>query len=202
MLWNETTGKTARARAAAAGLVFALAMAGAAVASIAAKQPLSLVLKKADFPAGMEYTVEKRDLSGFEPHLESGGVSYEAASYDAMSYSKAKGLLHVAGTVMTTASAAQATKGFGIIVKQRYVPFWIGATKQVTMPPYGDRQLARLDPAGSEGQWTINMVVKKGATLWLLHLVSERRPAVAKSEVLALFTSLARKQKARVGSGS
>jgi hypothetical protein len=202
MHMNETTSRTTRAAAIVLGLVVALAAAGAALAGEVAKQPLSLVLTKADFPAGMRYTVEEDDLSGFEPYLESGGVSYKPASYDAISYSKAKGLLHVAGTVMTTASAAQAKKGFAIIVKQRYLPFWIGVTRQLTVPSYGDQQRARLDPAGGEGQWTLNILVRKGATLWLLHLVSERRPALAKGEVLATFTTLARKQKARVGSGS
>lgn len=194
---NET-GWCRRAGATVLGLVIALAPAGTAFAGHGAKQPLSLVLTKADFPAGMSYTVETEDLSGFAPFLESGRVSYEPASYDATSYSKAKGLLHVAGTVMTTASAAQAKKGFATIVKQRYLPFWIGVTRQLSVPSYGDQQLARFDPAGSEGQWTVNIVVRRGSTLWLLHLVSERRPALTKGEVLATFTTLARKQQTRV----
>jgi hypothetical protein len=187
--WSVTT---------AVALVLAVS---ASLAGGSTRSPLSLVLKKSDFPAGMQYKAEPEDLSGFNPYLEAASVSYEPASYDAISHSKAKGLLHVAGMVFTTPSVAQARKGYSTILAKRYLPFWIGASTPLALPSYGDQQVARIDPAGSEGQWTLNMVVRKRATLWLLHLVSERRPAISKTEVLATFNSLARKQRARVGNG-
>jgi hypothetical protein len=180
----------------------ALALAAStALAGVRARSPLSLVLQKSDFPAGVQYTVESSDLSGFKPYLQAAGVSYEPASYDATSYSKAKGFLHVAGMVFTTPSVAQARTGFATILAQRNLPFWIGVRTPLALPSYGDQHVARFDPAGGEGQWTVNMMVRKRATLWLLHLVSERRPAISKSEVLATFAALARKQRGRVGNG-
>lgn len=191
---------TTRAAAFAVGLAALLASASAALAGETAKAPTSLVLQKADFPSGTMFDLEDSDLSGFKPRLESGGVDYEAATTTAIGYSSAKGSLHVVTTVFVTPSVAMAKKAYKLLKPPGREPFWVARTPHA-VAGYGDEQIARLKTAGGEGIWFVRMVVRKRATVWAFSVMSERRPALSKSEVLASFQRYATKQKARVGNG-
>lgn len=178
-----------------------LAPAGAAVAERAAKAPAQLILQKSDFPRGTTYDADDRDLSGFKPRLKAGGAKYEAATATALAFSTAKGSLHVVSAVFVTPSVAEAKKVFRLLKPPGREPFWLGLRSPLPVARYGDEQVGRLKAAGSEGIWTANLVVRKRATVWVFHVLSERRPALGKSEVLAAFATYARKQKARIGNG-
>lgn len=181
-------------------LLMSAVCAASAVAASAAKDPLSLVLRKADFPAGATYEADDGDYTQFRYRLDSGGVSFESATFQGISYSSTKGSLHVTGSVFVTPSAAQAKKGF-TLVKSRKEFFWAPTKRPLSLPSYGDQQYVLHDPAGGEGIWTANVVVRKRATLWALRVLSERRPAVSRAAFLASVKTYASKQRARVGGG-
>lgn len=183
----------------AAALV--LVSASAALAGRAAQSPMTMILKKSDFPARTTYDADDRDLSGFKPRLQSGGVEYEAATATGLHYSSGKGSLAVTATVFTTSSVAVARKTFRLLRPPASGTFWLGGGQPLAVPTYGDEQVGRLKAAGSEGIWVARMVVRKRATVWALHVRSERRPPLAKSAVLTAFTGFARKQRSRVGNG-
>lgn len=184
----------------AVALATALAAATAALAGGIAKAPTTLILQKSDFPAGTTYVADDSDLSGFKPRLQAGGVDYEAATATALSHSSAKGSLNVTATVFVTPSVSIAKKAFKLLRVGRE-PFWIAGGPPFSVTPYADDQFGRLKTAGSEGIWFARMVFRKRATVWTLHVTSERRPPIAKGEVLAAFNAFARKQRSRVGTG-
>lgn len=189
-----------RTAALALGLAAVLASASAALAGTTAKAPTGLVLQKSDFPPGTTYDLADSDLSGFKPRLQSGGVDYEAATTTALGYSSAKGSLHVVTTVFVTPSVAVAKRAYKLLKPPGREPFWVARTPHA-VAGYGDEQIARLKTAGGEGIWFVRMLVRKRATVWAFSVMSERRPPLAKSEVLATFQTYAKKQKARVGNG-
>jgi hypothetical protein len=179
-----------------------LVLAGTVSAGVAAKPPTALILQKADFPAGTVYDADDSDLSGFKPRLEAGGVDYEAATATGLGSSSGKGSLNVVATVFVTPSVAQAKKAFALLRPPGgRLPFWITGGAPITGAAYGDEQVSRLKTAGTEGIWFARIVVRKRATVWALHVTSERRPPLAKNEVLAAFTTYARKLKTRIGNG-
>lgn len=181
-------------------LVVAAGCAGSALGASVAKDPMSLILRKADFPACTVYEADDGDYTQFEYPLEAGGLAFESATFQCISYSSAKGSLHVTGSAFVTPSLAQARKGFKLM-SSRKASWWAATTRPVSLPSYGDQQYALHDPAGGEGIWIANVVVRKHATLWALRVLHERRPAISKSAFLASVNSYARKLRARVGNG-
>jgi len=181
--------------------VSVLVPASAALAGGSAQAPTAKILQKSDFPAGTTYDADDSDLSGFKPRLRSAGVEYEAATATGMQYSSAKGALNVTATVFVTPSVAVARKAFRLLKPPGREPFWLGGGRPLAVPRYGDEQLGRLKQPSGAGIWFARMVVRKRATVWTLHLTSERRPPLAKSAVLTAFNAFARKQRARVGNG-
>ncbi len=181
-------------------LVMGAVCAVSAAAAGAAKDPMSLVLRKADFPAGTTYEADDGDYTQFKYRLDAGGVSFESATFQGISSSSAKGSLHVTGSVFVTPSVAQARKGFELM-KSRREFFWASTKRPLSVPSYGDQQYVLHEPAGGEGIWIANLVVRKRGTLWALRVLSERRPAISKAEFLASVKKYAGKQRARVGGG-
>ena len=181
-------------------LVLASVCAASGVAAGAPKDPMSLVLRKADFPAGTAYEADDGDYTQFKYRLDAGGVSFESATFQGISSTSAKGSLYITGSVFVTPSVAQAKKGF-TLMKSRKEFFWAPTMRSLSLPSYGDQQYVLHDPAGGEGIWTANVVVRNRATLWALRVLSERRPAISKAEFLASVNTYARKQRARVGGG-
>jgi hypothetical protein len=177
-----------------------LVPAGAGAAGGAAKPPTALILQKSDFPAGTTYDADDSDLSGFKPRLQAAGIEYEAATATGLHHTSAKGSLNVTATVFAVPSVPMAKKAFKLLKVGRE-PFWSAGGAPFSVRPYADEQFGRLKPAGSEGIWFARMVFRKRATVWTLHVTSERRPPIAKSDVLAAFNAFARKQQSRVGAG-
>jgi hypothetical protein len=181
-------------------LVVAAVCAASALAASAAKDPMSLILRKTDFPACTAYEADDGDYTQFKHPLEAGGVAFESATFQCISYSSTKGSLHVTGSVFVTPSLAQAKKGFKLM-SSRKASWWVGTTRPLSVPSNGDQQYVLHDPAGGEGIWIANFVVRKRATLWALRVLHERRPAISKSAFLASVNTYARKLRARVGNG-
>jgi hypothetical protein len=196
----SATTKTKALAAAASAVAAAAVLATATLAVTTAKDPLRLLLQKSDFPAGVRYEADEGDYTNFKYRLESGGVSFESATFQGNTYTKAKGSLQVTGTVFVTPSVAQARKAFTLAKSPREV-WWIGSQTSLSLPAYGDQQHARLSPAGGEGIWIGNLLVRKRTTLWALKVASERRPAISKAAFLTTLNAYARKQRARVGGG-
>lgn len=192
-----------RARTLGTSLVITLGVAvvaATASASVAAGDPIGLILKKSDFPAGTMYEADDSDYPLYKDRLDAAGVSFESATFQAISSSSTKGSTQVTGSVLVTPSVAQAKKGFTLMKSPK--EFWWASTKRpLTLPSYGDQQHALHDPAGGEGIWIAHLVVRKRATLWALRVIHERRPAISKAEFLASVKTYARKQRARVGAG-
>jgi hypothetical protein len=117
-----------------------------------------------------------------------------------VSYTSTKGELQVSGTVLVISSAAQAKKAFTIAKSPREV-WWLGTEGPLALPSFGDQQTARISPAGSEGMWIVDLLVRKRSTVWALKVVSEHQPAISKADLLATVGTFARKQRARVGNG-
>jgi hypothetical protein len=176
-----------------------------AVAATAAKDPSTLILRKADFAAGANYDSNDNDDRGLDNALDARGLDVEAASYLGMTYSRAKGSLQVSGAVWTPSSVAEAKKVFAIVKKERATFFRrIGSMKQTVAvrPTYGNQQSARYDPAGGEGIASMELLVRRNAVVWLLYVNVERRPNIPrKAEVLGQLRKYAAKQKRRVGAG-
>ena len=64
-----------------AALVVAAVCAVSAFADSAVKDPMSLVLRKADFPAGTMYEADAGDYALFKDRFDAGGVSFESATF-------------------------------------------------------------------------------------------------------------------------
>jgi hypothetical protein len=192
-----------RFRTIALVIIAAAVATASALAAPAGKDPMQLILRKADMPAGASYDTSTGMDILTEGKLEAQGVVADAASYQGARYSKARGMLQISGTVYTTTSAANGTKLFSVVKNVRN-GFWktVGGGKaKITVPSYGNQQFARLDPAGSEGVWIMELLVRKNTVVWLLNVKLDRRPAAPKAELLGQVQKYARKQKLRVGSG-
>jgi hypothetical protein len=178
-------------------------LAATALAGSAAKDPSSLILRKADFSATAQYDRTVGEDSGITDALAAHGIKVHAASYLGVSFSRAKGSLKVSGAVFTPASVAIAKRAFTIAKKQRDT-FWkrIGAqTRPIGVLLYGQQQFARLDPFDPTGIGTIELLVRRNAVLWLLTVNLERRPPPSTSELLGDLKKYASKQKTRIGAG-
>ena len=182
----------------------ALAFAASAVAASAAKDPSTLILQKKDFAAGADYDWSSGDDFDLTSALGAKGVAAKAATFLGATYSKRAGFLQVSGIVFTTAGAAKARIGFGIVTKERQA-FWkrlrAGYKPIARIPSFGDQQLALYDAPGGEGIASIDLIVRKSSVIWLLNVKLERRPPPPMSEIVAALKTYAAKQKARVGAG-
>jgi hypothetical protein len=192
-----------------AALVIAtvLAVLGTSVAAAAVKDPMQLMLRQADMPRGA--TLESED--GLDDYLEdalrASGLSGRAAHYAAAaSYSKEKGFLRVSGRVITTSSAAQASKALAVVKKaddtfrQRVGRDSVQMTP-IALPFYGDQQIARIDRFDSSGIGTIELYVRKRSVVWYVRVALERRPLLPNTALVDELERYAAKQKTRVGAG-
>ena len=182
----------------------AVASAGA-LAATTAKDPSTLILRKADFAAGATYDSNDNDDRGIDNALDARGLDVEAASYLGVELLEGQGLPPGDGCVWTPASVAEAKKVFAIVKKERDTFFRrIGGMKQTVAvgPSYGNQQSARYDPAGGEGIASMELLVRRNSVVWLLYVNVERRPNIPKkAEVLAQLRRYAAKQSRRIGAG-
>ncbi len=184
-------------------LITAAVVATTALAATTAKNPSSLILRKADLPRGATYEATDGDDTGLQDALEAKGIDSEAATYLGATFSKAKGFWQISGAVFSTASAAKARQAHTLITKER-TAWWrrIGSPlKRITPTSYGDQQTAGYDPPGGEGIALTELIVRRNTVVWVLWVKSERRPAIPNAEFFAEFRKYAQKQKTRVGTG-
>ena len=188
-------------------LAIALAVLGTSVAAAAVKDPLRLMLRQADLPRGATWEADYGLDDYLEDALRASGLSGRAAHYfAAASYSKEKGLLRVSGRVITTPSAAQASKALAVVKKaddtfrQRVGRGDLRMTP-IALPSFGDQQVARIDRFDSSGIGTIELYVRKRAVVWYLRVVLERRPPLPNATLVDELERYATKQKTRVGAG-
>lgn len=174
-----------------------------AFAAITAKDPGTLVLRKADFPRGATYEASDGDDSGIQDALAAKGVDSDAANYLGATYSKAKGFLQVSGAVFTTASAAKAKTAFSIAKAERaaFAKRLRSDAKPITLPKYGDQQYATYSPAGGEGIHGLEVLVRRNAVVWLISVGREKRPPIPKAAFLTEAKTYVLKQKGRIGNG-
>jgi hypothetical protein len=195
-------GRDMRIRTIALAVATGLAVAACAVAASAPRDPNTLILLRKDFPAHSDYDSSRGEAFGWPERLTSLGVeSAQAANYTGAAYSTTKGLLTVAGVIVTTASAGDATKAFAIVAKKNK-QLWGQRYKPVSgVPHYGDRQTATYSApsiGGSTG--IIHLLVRNGSVLWYLSVSLQRGPpGPPLSELLDQVKTYAAEQRARLG---
>lgn len=184
-----------RTRTMVVAVIATLAAAAAALGAGATKDPTSLILRKADMPAGSTYGFATNERFLVES-LRAQGIKTRAASYVAERRSKTQSL-QISGAVVATASAGDARKAFGVLVKRRPSP----EMKPIRVLAVGEQQVALYEPPNRFGLGAAHLVVRKNTVLWVLAVELGRRPAPAKADILAGLQKYALKQRARVGSG-
>lgn len=191
-----------RIRTTAMAIGVALLVAGTALAAPTAKDPMTMLLRKADMPAGTTYEASEGDDLGLGDGMDAGGVDTTAASYYGVSFTKPKGAVHLSGVVYVADSAAAATKGFTLAKKQR-TAWWkkLGGAKTFQLPKYGDQQITYYDPAGPEGVGNFELLVRRNNVVWWLGIKHERHPPRPNADLLRDVKTYAVKQKLRVGNG-
>jgi hypothetical protein len=183
----------------------ALVVAGASLAAATAKNPATMILRKADVPGVQAYDDGDELEHLIEEPLEAAGVDYEAATYTVLAHSEAKGSLHVIGWVITTADAAQAKKAYAAAQKGLERLRLSARTPKLTplsLPSYGNQQMAGLDEIDrGTGIGFGRLLVRKNTVVWFVHVLNERRPPRTRAELIADLKTYATKQKTRVGAG-
>ena len=156
----------------------------AAPAAFALKDPMRLILTRADV-AGAKQTIQQAPI-------QTGGVRGKYAGY---SYYFTRGQqqgLQVAGGVYAVESAAQARKVFASLQRQT------GSTSpgtRVQLPRYGDQQIAWHKASASYAK----TLVRKNTVVWQVEIVGTG--SFAPVDELAELKKYALKQKGRIGSG-
>jgi hypothetical protein len=163
-------------------------------------------LLKTDFPAHSDYD-SSPGAEGFnlEPALNDKSLDVGLDGYVGATYSSKKGMLTVRGAVITTPSVAKAKETFDVALNARKA-FWklLGAKyKQFSgVPKFGDQQLAFLKTPTPLVDGSIDIVVRKSSTVWLLEvLISDRQPPPPMSELVGDLKTYAGIQKKKVGAG-
>ena len=192
---------------AALAIATVFAVLGTSVAAAVVKDPLRLMLRQADMPRGATLEAEYGLDDYLEDALRASGLSGRAAHYvAAASYSKEKGLLRVSGRVITTSSAAQASKALAVVKKsddtfRQRVGRGVPRMTPIALPSFGDQQIARIDRFDSSGIGTIELYVRKRAVVWYVRVALERRPLLPNAALVDELERYATKQKTRVGAG-
>ncbi|HWN22234.1 MAG TPA: hypothetical protein VNP93_09705, partial [Gaiellaceae bacterium] len=161
---------------AALAIATVFAVLGTSVAAAVVKDPLRLMLRQADMPRGATLEAEYGLDDYLEDALRASGLSGRAAHYvAAASYSKEKGLLRVSGRVITTPSAAQASKALAVVKKaddtfRQRVGRGVPRMTPIALPSFGDQQIARIDRFDSSGIGTIELYVRKRAVVWYVRV--------------------------------
>lgn len=183
------------------GLATALAVAATALAAPTAGAPLTLVLKRSDFPAGTRassrpmpaYAVGAlgRGLKGasFSASVPAGGGSTETAWL-------------LTGDVIVAPDRAAARRLFQLGKSARIGLFSdvTGNPISLTLPAYGAEQLAFWTRSTSGRGVNVYVFVRKGVVVWQMNAAAIERSA-SKAQVVAELRKYAVKQKRRVGNG-
>jgi hypothetical protein len=173
---------TARAILAGLALLVAAALVTTAPAATSAKDPKVLVLQKSDFPAGARQTMKQADRDAQQAsHFVTYRVRGGSQMLDVMSWA----------IVMSPRLATVAFR------QQRAD---LAGERKVSLPRYGDEQVAVLAREDNEGQvW-----VRKGGTVWGMSVNTAgvgNWGLITKAESVAQLKRYAPKQMRRVGNG-
>ena len=188
---EKPRGANMRSAVMLCALVAAAVMAASAAAAGTAKNPLSLVLQRADFPAKATWSADRFPL--FDKALAAAGFRGKSADYAAEVRLGSAGTLRVSGQVVVFASADHARRWF--VRQKRDLVQSLQLGKLVRLPAYGDEQVAvaQLEPKA-------DLRVRKGTVVWSVEVIL-RGSTYTSAQALAQLRTYATKLKRRVGSG-
>lgn len=168
---------------AASAAVLAVAMATTSLAAGTAKDPKTLILQKADFPAGARllkrYADKSPQVNGYVVQWRYTGGAKQFELIDTV-------------TVMSPRVATTAFRQARGLLQQGY--------RKISLPRYGDEQIAGLAREDNEGE----LWVRKGGVVWALSVNTAsvgNWGLITKAESIAQLKQYAPKQAKRVGSG-
>lgn len=166
----------------------AVLAAGTAIGASVAKDPLTLVLQRADMPAKTTYTNGR--LPTVEKAMAAGGISAHVAFHHSTIQRRRLTPDQVSGVVMVMNGVGDARRVYRLTKADL-------ASKPgqiVRLPAYGDEQVAWWTASVSKAE----LLVRKGSVVWQLEVNPEQ---IAKSQTLAQLQVYAAKQQRRVGTG-
>jgi hypothetical protein len=203
----KTNSPRVGARVALALIVLAALPASVASASTSERDASTIILRQADF-RGWTYDSSTSIQEGLKQWFGAAGVHGNTAEYTAIGTSKPSGLLTVGGNVFVLQSVAQARKAFPIVKRWWYKALKIDPGDDLvvlgrsSLPKLGDQQYAHYDPAGNEGISNTLLIVRKNATVWVLHGSLSRMSKIpTQAEMLGTTRKFGLLQKTRVGRG-
>jgi hypothetical protein len=167
---------------AAVALVLAAAMTTTALAASTAKDPKTMVLQKADLPAGARLLkkIPEKDAQ----------ISAYSVEWRFKAGAKQFDLISVA-SVMSRGLAVAAFREARSLFQQGY--------RKITLPKYGDEQVAALAREDNAGE----LWVRKGGVVWSISVNTAdlKSGSITKAQSTAYLKQFATKQMKRVGSG-
>jgi hypothetical protein len=188
---EKPRGASVRGAVLLVALVAAAVMAASAAAAGTGKNPLSLVLQRADFPAKATWSAGR--FPEFDKALAAVGLRGKSADYAAEIPLGSTGTLRVSGQVVVFEGAADARRWFARQKRDLVQSSRLGKT--VRLPAYGDEQVAvaQLEPKA-------DLRVRRGTVVWSVEVIL-RGSGYTSAQALVQLRAYATKLKRRVGSG-
>ena len=173
--------------------VLATAVAGAALAASAPRNPLVLVLRPADFPAKADPVDAGPMPASFARKLKGIRAVGRGAQYFASIPFGPERSQTVYGLVVTTPSIAQAKKVFAWQRRTQLKP--TRRTSPLRLPRFGDQQVALTSTETDSG----SVLVRKAATVWRLDVAADGELSLPPARVRDELAKYASKQRAKLG---
>ena len=178
-----------RLKATLTALVVAASLTAGAVAATTLKDPLRIVLRPADIPAGKG---TRGYLPTFDRALRPLGLQTKTAYFAYNLYKGTTRAKHVSGMVVVTPSRAQARRVYALLKEEAAAE----AARTTRLAPLGDQQLVTLtrehDP---------DVLVLRSTVVWQVGVRALGLEVYTRAQALKELQGYARKQKLRVGSG-
>lgn len=162
----------------------ATAFAATALAAPTLKDPMRLILTRADVP-GAKQTIQQAPI-------QTGSARGKFAGYSYLFTRGQQQGLQVGGAVYAVENAAQARRVFASLRRQ---PGGTSPGRRVQLPRYGDQQIAWYKPSASYAK----VLVRKNTVVWQVEIIGTG--SFAPVDELAELKKYAVKQKRRVGAG-
>ena len=173
--------------------VLATAVAGAALAASAPRNPLVLVLRPADFPAKADPVDAGPMPASFARKLKGIRAVGRGAQYFASIPFGPERSQTVYGLVVTTPSIAQAKKVFAWQRRTQLKP--TRRTSPLRLPRFGDQQVALTSTEADSG----SVLVRKAATVWRIDVAADGELSLPPARVRDELAKYASKQRAKLG---
>jgi hypothetical protein len=192
----------------ASATALALALNGAAAST--AKAPRDFVLKPSDFPAGTRaatramqpYALSALGVRGLKGADVSARIPVGGAVETPLGPLPKEWQVQADVYVAPDAAGARRLFGLGKAAQIGFSSFVSGAPLRLSLPSYGDEQLAFWTKPGPAKSLQAAVFVRKGAVVWQMVIAgtpAQWRPS--RAQALAQLRSYASKQKRRVGTG-